>query len=136
MAIFGRRHSGAKSVLDETARNPLWRPENMDRPCIHVVIVNWNSGAQLKECLASFAAVASDEVAVRVTVVDNASSDGSADGLEGVTSVPLAIVRNADNRGFGAACNQGAAGSNADYLLFLNPDTRLMPGSLERPARH
>jgi len=48
----------------------------------------------------------------------------------------LTIIHNADNRGFGAACNQGAAGSDADYLLFLNPDTRLMPGSLERPARY
>jgi N-acetylglucosaminyl-diphospho-decaprenol L-rhamnosyltransferase len=108
----------------------------MDRPSIHVVIVNWNSGAQLKECLQSFAAVAADAVTVRVTVVDNASTDGSADGLEGATYAPLAIIRNADNRGFGAACNQGAAGSHADYLLFLNPDTRLMPGSLELPARY
>jgi N-acetylglucosaminyl-diphospho-decaprenol L-rhamnosyltransferase len=108
----------------------------MDRPAIHVVIVNWNSGPQLKECLQSFAATASDAVAVRLTVVDNASADGSCDGLEGATNVPLTIIRNVDNRGFGAACNQGAAGANADYLLFLNPDTRLMPGSLELPARY
>ena len=51
MAIFDARRSGAESVLEETARNLLWRPENMDRPSLHVVIVNWNSGAQLKECL-------------------------------------------------------------------------------------
>src|ERR1700704_3786354 len=104
-------------MLQKTAPNPLWRPETMDRPSLHVVIVNWNSGAQLKECLASFAAVAADEVTVRVTVVDNASADSSGDGLEGATRAPLAIIRNADNRGFGAACNQGAAGSDADYLL-------------------
>jgi N-acetylglucosaminyl-diphospho-decaprenol L-rhamnosyltransferase len=108
----------------------------MDRPAIHVVIVNWNSGSQLKECLQSFAAAASDAVALRLTVVDNASIDGSCEEIEGATNVPLAIIRNADNRGFGAACNQGAAGSEADYLLFLNPDTRLMPGSLELPARY
>src|SRR5438477_2434874 len=135
MAIFDARRSGAESVLEETARNLLWRPENMDRPSLHVVSVNWNSGAQLRECLASFAAIASDAATVRVTVVDNASIDGSCDGLEGVTA-PLTIIRNTDNRGFGAACNQGAAGSEADYLLFLNPDTRLMPGSLELPARY
>lgn len=108
----------------------------MDRASIHVVIVNWNSGAQLRECLASFAAVAGDNVTLsRVTVVDNASTDGSADGLEN-TGPPLTILRNADNRGFAAACNQGAAGADADFLLFLNPDTRLMPGSLERPAQY
>jgi GT2 family glycosyltransferase len=101
-----------------------------------VVIVNWNSGSQLRECLQSFAAVVSDAIALHLTVVDNASTDGSCEGLEGATSAPLAIIRNADNRGFGAACNQGAAGVDADFLLFLNPDTRLMPGSLELPARY
>src|SRR4029077_7795402 len=107
----------------------------MDRPSVHVVIVNWNSGAQLRDCLQSFAAVADDNVALeRVTVVDNASTDGSADGLQ--SSVPLVLIGNADSRVFAAACNQGAAGSGVEYLLFLNPDTRLMPGSLELPARY
>lgn len=107
----------------------------MDRASVHVVIVNWNSGAQLKDCLQSFAAVAGDDIVLsRITVVDNASVDGSSDDLE-TTDVLLTVIRNTENRGFAAACNQGRAGSNADFLLFLNPDTRLMPGSLERPAR-
>ena len=101
---------------------------------VDVVIVNWNSGPQLRECLQSFAAVANDDVAARVTVIDNASTDGSSEGL--AAPVPLTVVRNADNRGFGAACNQGAAGSEADFLLFLNPDTRLMPGSFAQPVRY
>lgn len=104
----------------------------MDRASVHVVIVNWNSGAQLRECLQSFAAVAGDGVAARITIVDNASTDGSAERLE--AAVPLHVIRNTDNRGFGAACNQGAAGSAADFLLFLNPDTRLMPGSFAAPV--
>ena len=106
----------------------------MNPATVHVVIVNWNSGAQLRECLQSFAAVADDDVAARVTVIDNASTDRSSEGLE--ASMPLAVVRNTDNRGFGAACNQGAAGSEADFLLFLNPDTRLMPGSFAEPVRY
>lgn len=107
----------------------------MDRASVHVVIVNWNSGAQLRECLASFTALSGeDAVVTRVTVVDNASADGSCDGLE--AGVPLTVIRNADNRGFAAACNQGAAGSDAEFILFLNPDTRLMPGSLDVPARY
>jgi N-acetylglucosaminyl-diphospho-decaprenol L-rhamnosyltransferase len=107
----------------------------MDRPTIHIVIVNWNSGRQLQECLASFAAVSRDDVSLAgVTIVDNASTDGSADGL--ACPAPLQAIRNLQNRGFAAACNQGAAGVEADFLLFLNPDTQLMPGSLEKPARY
>ena len=112
----------------------IFSDRQMDRASIHVVIVNWNSGAQLGECLQSLAAVAGDEVNARVTVVDNASTDASCERLEAFPS--LALIRNPDNRGFAAACNQGAAGADADFLLFLNPDTRLMAGSLERPVRY
>jgi N-acetylglucosaminyl-diphospho-decaprenol L-rhamnosyltransferase len=107
----------------------------MQRPSVHVVIVNWNSGPQLRECLESFAAIAADDVTLaRVSVVDNASADASCEGLP--ATLPLAVIRNSDNRGFGAACNQGAAGSSADFILFLNPDTRLAAGNLEAPARY
>jgi GT2 family glycosyltransferase len=51
-------------------------------------------------------------------------------------ALPLTLIHNDVNLGFAMACNQGAAGSEADFLLFLNPDTRLMPGSLELPARY
>jgi N-acetylglucosaminyl-diphospho-decaprenol L-rhamnosyltransferase len=115
----------------------LERAVAMVRPSIHVIIVNWNSGKQLVECLESFASVADDAVSLaRVTVVDNASTDGSLDEATRLTAtLPLAIIRNRDNIGFAAACNQGAAGSTADFLLFLNPDTRLTPGSLAAPAQ-
>src|SRR4051794_30605194 len=109
----------------------------MDRASVHVVIVNWNSGTQLRECLQSFATASSEHITLeRITVVDNASSDRSCDGLERTAPLPITVIRNIENRGFAAACNQGAAGSKADYLLFLNPDTRLLPGSLELPVRY
>jgi N-acetylglucosaminyl-diphospho-decaprenol L-rhamnosyltransferase len=97
---------------------------------VHVVIVNWNTGAYLRGCLTSLASAGRDGVELaRVTVVDNASSDGSADGIESLP-LPLELIRNDRNAGFAAACNQGAAGSTADYLLFMNPDTRLYPDAL------
>lgn len=102
---------------------------------LDIIIVNWNSGTQLRECLESIIiAERSDFELSRVVVVDNASTDGSLEEIEKI-SLPLTIIRNAENRGFAAACNQGAKGSTTDYLLFLNPDTRLFPDSLSNPIR-
>lgn len=102
-------------------------------PGVDVVIVNWNAGDLVRRCIASFAGVRQDGFSIgRVIVVDNASSDGSADGLERDAPVPVTVLRNAENRGFAAACNQGAALSTGAYTLFLNPDTRLFADSLER----
>jgi GT2 family glycosyltransferase len=59
-----------------------------------------------------------------VIVVDNASTDTSLEEL-GKYPFRFRVIRNSENLGFGVACNQGALASNADYLLFLNPDTLL-----------
>ena len=103
-------------------------------PFMDIIIVNWNSGGQLRDCLESITnANNQDSFKLnRVVVVDNASWDGSADGLEDL-KLPLSIIRNTENRGFAAACNQGAKASVADYLLFLNPDTYLNDDSLAKP---
>ncbi|MEU6354142.1 glycosyltransferase family 2 protein [Streptomyces sp. NPDC047072] len=95
-----------------------------------VVIVNWNTGDYLRDCLRSIARADRSVLAVGVVVVvDNASVDGSADGLD-IPGLRLRLIRNDLNRGFAAACNQGAALCDADYLLFLNPDTRVYPDAL------
>jgi hypothetical protein len=98
-----------------------------------IIIVNWNSGGQLRDCLESIVSTRRDGFKLnQVVVVDNASSDGSADGLEDL-GLPLTALRNTVNRGFAAACNQGAKRSRADYLLFLNPDTYVNEDSLAKP---
>jgi GT2 family glycosyltransferase len=102
---------------------------------VDIVLVNWNAGDQLRACLASIPAGDPRYRIERVVIVDNASTDDSLSGLEGM-GPPVTIIRNAENRGFGAACNQAAEDSGADYLLFLNPDTRLEPTSLARPLAH
>ena len=102
-------------------------------PDLDIIIVNWNAGKQLYDCLKSIEAVRLDGFKLsRVVVVDNASTDRSADCLDDM-DLPLAVIRNVQNRGFAAACNQGARGSMANYLLFLNPDTCLFEDSLIKP---
>jgi hypothetical protein len=97
-------------------------------PSVQVVIVNWNTGGCLRACLASLATSTGAHLQ-RLTVVDNASEDRSTAGLE-TMPLPLRLLRNARNVGFAAGSNQGAAGAAADYILFLNPDTRLFEDTL------
>jgi len=105
------------------------------RPSLDIVIVNWNTGDYLRRCLESIPSARTGDFDLkRVVVVDNASSDRSME-VPGTLDLPLVLIRNDENRGFAAACNQGASSSEADYLLFLNPDTRLLPESLARPIR-
>jgi GT2 family glycosyltransferase len=100
---------------------------------VDIVIVNWNAGRQLWECLASIVTTQRDGFVIKhVTVVDNASWDDSTVGLDDL-ALPLTIIHNTVNRGFAEACNIGARDSTADYVLFLNPDTRLFADSLSKP---
>lgn len=100
---------------------------------LSIVIVNWNSGELLRECLASIApsksALAGAAQLHKVVIVDNGSNDGS-QRAEDPRGLPIEWIRNAENRGFAAACNQGAAACETDLILFLNPDTRLFADSL------
>jgi GT2 family glycosyltransferase len=98
----------------------------VEQPAVTVIIVNWNTHALLERALQSL----TGEPSVEVTVVDNASSDGSADLVR--TAFPhVKLIANAANRGFGAAVNQGLAPARTPYALLLNSDARLEAGALE-----
>lgn len=98
---------------------------------LSIVIVNWNAGRQLADCVQSIRNYGKDCV-TSVIIVDNASSDDSLAGLD-VGDIPITVIRNSENRGFAAACNQGAAGADGEFVLFLNPDTLLFENSLSVP---
>lgn len=105
----------------------------MSTDALTIVIVNWNAGSQLAAAVFSIAQYHHSLVDA-VIIVDNASTDGSLAQVEALTGLPfrLQIIRNIDNQGFGAACNQGAKNSQARYLLFLNPDAALFPETLKK----
>jgi hypothetical protein len=95
---------------------------------ISVIIVNWNTKDLLKKCIASVYDTI-NFCDFEVIVVDNASSDGSAEML--AQNFPQVItIRNKENRGFGAANNQAFAIMKGKYALLLNTDAVLTPGAV------
>jgi GT2 family glycosyltransferase len=97
---------------------------------VAIVIVNWNAGSQIRDCVDSIAEHGTG-LEVSIVVVDNGSTDGSADLVDGLRGVQ--VVRAGSNLGFARACNLGASfAGETDYLLFLNPDAKLMAGALHR----
>lgn len=93
---------------------------------VSVVIVAWECGEELLRCVRSLASarsrVGADGPAIELVVVDNASHDLAEAELRAEWP-DLCLLRNSANRGFGPACNQGAAQARGDILLYLNPDT-------------
>lgn len=89
---------------------------------VSVTVVTFNSGRFIKRCLESI--LAQDYPALEVIVIDNASTDGTADILEQFES-RCQIVYNEENNGFCAAQNQAIRLSSGDWVLTLNPDVLL-----------
>ena len=93
---------------------------------LDVIIVNWNSGNHLHDCLMSI-----DAPVKSVIIVDNGSVDDSLDQARTFSKkLPIKIVESGENLGFGKACNLGVSHSKARNILFLNPDMILGEGAL------
>ena len=101
----------------------------MAEATVTAVTVNYNAGPLLAGLVQSL--LAQGEIA-RVVVVDNGSRDGSLDFLTASPDPRVELIRNGQNRGFGPACNQGAARAVTSHLLFINPDCRMPAGALGR----
>lgn len=102
-----------------------------DLPFVSIVLVNWNGKDDTLACLGSLAAA--DYRAFDVTVVDNASEDGSVDAIR--EKYPhVHVIANDTNERFARANNQGierALAAGADYVLLLNNDTEVAPDFLQ-----
>lgn len=105
-------------------------------PGLSIIIVNWNGGDLIRNCLASLRDH-SPAVDYEVIVVDNASTDGSVDWLRSeeakamIRPATLRLIANRDNVGFGRANNQAFASSEASLVFLLNPDTEVQAGALD-----
>ncbi len=95
---------------------------------LSIIIVNWNTCDLLVECLNSVQENlgAAPDLQAEIFVVDNASSDDSAESVR--SDFPwVHLIENQDNVGFARANNQAAELAQGKYVLLLNPDTVLQP---------
>ena len=109
-------------------------PERGDPFDVAVVIVNYNGGSLLAEVVA--AASASEGLRLGIVVVDNGSTDRSHLALRSqpavaaANSVPLVLIESGANLGFAGGNNLGLYALQARYIVLLNNDALVEPGTL------
>ena len=101
----------------------------MTDPLLTIIIVTWNSGTKLPNCLTSI--YAGRLPPAQIVVIDNASSDGTMPRLQ--TMFPNVEAHlNQANLGHTKAVNQGFALARGEYILVLDEDTELEPDCVEK----
>jgi GT2 family glycosyltransferase len=104
----------------ETPRPPLR---------LSIIIVNWNTRQLLLDALATFLPIRGIEA--EVIIVDNASTDGSAEAVEDAYP-ELRVIRSATNLGFAGGVNVGFRAASAPLVLLLNTDTLVIEDAIEK----
>lgn len=99
-------------------------------PDLSIIVVNWNSAAFVRKCLSSIYANA-PRIDFEILVVNNASYDGCEELVR--NEFPeVHFIQNPQNEGFSRANNLGFRRSKGRNLLFLNPDTEVVGGALDK----
>src|SRR4051794_37273189 len=105
--------------------------EPKSAPKVAIVVLNWNDGAATLACLGALRSI--DYPNIAVIVVDNGSTDGSAQRIRDSAFVDLVV--NPTNLGFTGGVNVGIAramATTADYVWLLNSDATTQPDVLSR----
>ncbi|MBM3772289.1 MAG: glycosyltransferase family 2 protein [Acidimicrobiia bacterium] len=97
-------------------------------PALSIIIVSFNTRAHLQRCLISLQQPP-PQVSHEIIVVENASTDGSADAARRFPGVH--VIDAGENLGFSAANNRGIRASRGTNLLLLNSDTIVPPGAID-----
>ncbi|HEY4962328.1 MAG TPA: glycosyltransferase family 2 protein [Terriglobales bacterium] len=96
-------------------------------PRCSVIVVTYNSGAQIEACLR---ALSSEDC--EIIVVDNASQDNTVERVKALTGqLPLQLITISRNIGFAGGVNQGVRAASSDVLLILNPDAVAEMGAID-----
>ncbi|HET7114427.1 MAG TPA: glycosyltransferase family 2 protein [Pyrinomonadaceae bacterium] len=110
-------------------------------PELSIIIINWNGGSLLRRCVETIVS-SQPATTYEIVIVDNASEDDSLQQLRDsellaplFANQQLRIINNSENRGFGAANNQGFALTDSPFVFLLNLDTEVSPGTIDTLMR-
>src|SRR3972149_8610335 len=92
----------------------------MNMPLVSVIVLNWNGGGFLEECLNSLANQSYKRF--EIIVVDNGSTDGSLELVKKKFSGSVKLIENGRNLGFSGGNNRGIEAAKGSYILLLNND--------------
>ena len=122
LQVVAKTHSELSKVI---------RIEN--NPDISVIIVNYNGGQDIIDCLESLQ-TSQANASLEIIVVDNDSTDGSTERIKSQFE-SVRIIELGENRGFAAACNVGIEAANSNTILLLNPDTLVVDDAIGKMYR-
>ena len=97
---------------------------------VSIVIVSFNTKSLVENCIQSIIEQ-SINIRYEIIVVDNASSDGTAELIQSLF-VNITLIQNSVNKGFAAANNQGITIAKGEYVLLLNSDTIILNNALDK----
>ncbi|MFA6254554.1 MAG: glycosyltransferase family 2 protein [Patescibacteria group bacterium] len=97
---------------------------------LSIIIVSWNVKKLLKECLLSIFKH-QGKLEFEIIVADNASNDGTVEMIK-KEFTQVKLIPNSNNLGFATANNQGILKSQGQFILALNPDTKIIKDALQK----
>ena len=121
-----RARKGHPVTLDELRVVPGGTVARSKLPRVAIVVLNYDGLRHLDGCFESLGGLDYPDGRFEVILVDNGSTDGSQAHVR-AQHPWVRLIENAQNRGFSAACNQGASATDAEVVVFLNNDMRVEP---------
>jgi GT2 family glycosyltransferase/glycosyltransferase involved in cell wall biosynthesis len=118
--LTSRRETDGRIIVTPAIKSPVM---------VSIIIPLFNKAELTRACLRALERDTARD-SYELLLVDNCSSDDTV-GLLREWEQKATIIRNSENRGFAAACNQGARTAKGEYLLFLNNDTEVTTGWLD-----